>query len=161
MKYAILENSIVKNIAIALAPIADNWVESGLADIGDIYNPETGEFLKPAKPINELREDKRNELKAIRDNYCSQPIDGIQVARTEDRENIQGAIAGFDSLYPQGVAGWIGVDNTIKMITKAQLESVASQYIQRKAIAFQHYGELLAALNTTEEISAISWGLAP
>lgn len=40
MKYAIIENGVVANIALADSPLADNWVEdpSGAAQIGGAYD---------------------------------------------------------------------------------------------------------------------------
>ena len=45
MKYAIIENGVVSNIAVADAPLADNWIASDSAQIGDEYN--NGQFLTP------------------------------------------------------------------------------------------------------------------
>lgn len=45
MKYAIVENNAVVNLAVANAPLADNWIESDTAAIGDTY--ENGQFIKP------------------------------------------------------------------------------------------------------------------
>ena len=45
MRYAIVENDIVINVAISEHPLADNWIESDGAQIGDIY--ADGEFLPP------------------------------------------------------------------------------------------------------------------
>lgn len=38
MKYAIIENGIVINVAEALEPLGANWVQSDTASIGDAYN---------------------------------------------------------------------------------------------------------------------------
>lgn len=51
MKYAIIENGIVTNIALADAPLADNWIASEVARIGDKY--ENGQFVTPP-PNTEL-----------------------------------------------------------------------------------------------------------
>lgn len=48
MKYAIIENNTVINVAVADAPLADNWIASEVATIGDTY--ENGEFIKPQPP---------------------------------------------------------------------------------------------------------------
>lgn len=48
MKYAIIENGVVANIAKADAPLADNWIEaSGNVNIGDLWD---GESFTPAPP---------------------------------------------------------------------------------------------------------------
>ena len=48
MKYAIIENGIVTNVALAAGPMAPNWVETDTAGIGWAY--ENGVFAAPAIP---------------------------------------------------------------------------------------------------------------
>ena len=48
MNYAIIENNIVVNVALSDAALADNWIASNTAAIGDRY--ENGEFIKPVVP---------------------------------------------------------------------------------------------------------------
>jgi hypothetical protein len=50
MKYAIIENGRVANIALADFPIESNWVLDNGANIGDLY--QDGQFL-PAPPDTE------------------------------------------------------------------------------------------------------------
>ena len=45
MKYAIIENNVVVNIAVADDPLAESWIASESAAIGDLY--EGGGFVKP------------------------------------------------------------------------------------------------------------------
>ena len=45
MKYAIIENGIVANIAVSNAPLVANWVDGSGAQIGDEY--VGGEFVRP------------------------------------------------------------------------------------------------------------------
>lgn len=47
MRFAIIEDNKVVNIAVADAPIADDWIETNTATIGQIY--ENGEFKDPPK----------------------------------------------------------------------------------------------------------------
>lgn len=48
MKYAIIENGVVVNVAVAEAPLAENWISSASAAIGDTY--EGGSFVRPPDP---------------------------------------------------------------------------------------------------------------
>lgn len=48
MKYAIIENGIVTNVALAGGPIAPNWVETDTAGIGWTYS--NGVFAAPVIP---------------------------------------------------------------------------------------------------------------
>jgi hypothetical protein len=45
MKYAIIQNGFVTNVAVAEAPLEDNWIASEVAAIGDSYID--GQFVKP------------------------------------------------------------------------------------------------------------------
>ena len=48
MKYAIITNGTVVNIAVADAPLFDNWIPADGAGIGDTWDGET--FTPPAPP---------------------------------------------------------------------------------------------------------------
>lgn len=48
MKYAIIEDGKVVNIAVADTPLADNWIEAGAAKIGDLWDGQS--FTSPPKP---------------------------------------------------------------------------------------------------------------
>ena len=44
MKYAIVEDGKVVNLAVSEEPLAENWIASDTAGIGDLY--QVGEFIK-------------------------------------------------------------------------------------------------------------------
>lgn len=48
MKFAIIENNTVVNVAVSDEPLADNWIASEVAAIGDTY--QNGEFIRPLPP---------------------------------------------------------------------------------------------------------------
>lgn len=48
MNYAIVENGVVVNIAVADQALASNWIQSDTAAIGDLYS--NGVFTKPPAP---------------------------------------------------------------------------------------------------------------
>lgn len=52
MRYAIIENNTVVNVAVADQPLADNWIEAGSAAIGDTY--DNGQFSKPVPVVDPL-----------------------------------------------------------------------------------------------------------
>ena len=63
MKYAIIENGKVVNVAEASEPLADNWILSATAAIGDTY--ENGQFVTSIPDVDaEARKvrDERNKL---------------------------------------------------------------------------------------------------
>lgn len=55
MRYAIIENNIVVNIAVADAPLANNWIDASTANIGDIWNGTN--FLPPTIDLDTLKTD--------------------------------------------------------------------------------------------------------
>jgi len=80
MRYAIIENGKVANIAVADFPIEPNWVLDNGANIGDLY--QDGQFL-PAPPDTEAEAAaarlKRNALLADSDwtQLADAPVDNL------------------------------------------------------------------------------------
>lgn len=65
MRYAIIEDGEVKNIAVSDTALHENWIASEVADIGDIYENET--FIKPKISIDLIRIELWERTKAERD----------------------------------------------------------------------------------------------
>lgn len=63
MKYAIIENGNVVNIAVAESPLAENWVEAGRAKIGDVWDG-TSFSPSPAGPptVEEVKAERDRRL---------------------------------------------------------------------------------------------------
>ena len=104
--------------------------------------------------LDDLREIKRTELKAQRDAIIDAPINNVQVARIEDRENVQGYLM-YESEEP---IEWVMADNTTQSLMLSDLQAVQSTYISRKRLAYEAYNVAVDQLNnaTTEaEIEAI------
>lgn len=47
-RYAVVDDGVVTNVAVAYEPLFPNWIESDTASIGDLYI--NGEFVKPTPP---------------------------------------------------------------------------------------------------------------
>ena len=65
MKFAIIENTKVVNIALADTPLESNWVSCDTAEIGDLY--ENGEFNTPVLTESvaaDARQERNNLLAA-------------------------------------------------------------------------------------------------
>lgn len=45
-RYAIIENGVVVNVTVSESALAPNWIQSDIADIGDLYID--GQIVKPA-----------------------------------------------------------------------------------------------------------------
>lgn len=78
------------------------------------------------------------DLKAKRDDDIYKPLNGFDVDEKALR-NIQEVVANFERGYPNGKAMWIMADNSVKEVTKAELESVLEQFLLRKLAIFQEY----------------------
>jgi len=122
-------------------------------------NVVTATYQVAPKPLSQVKEEKRSAFKALRDEEIAEPINGVQVGRLEDRENIEGAISRFETIAPDGV-NWIMVDNSVVVLTKQDLQNVADEYAIRKAQIFNKYGTLSSALDkaeTIDEVLAVEW----
>ena len=101
--------------------------------------------------LEDRREQQRQLLKRERIERTSAPINNVQVATPEDRENVQWAASNVESI------DWIMADNTIQTLTAAELQSVISQYPLRKMELFAVYAGLLAQLAESDEPELIVW----
>ena len=85
MRFAIIEDGKVINVAVSEEPLADNWIASETAEIGDLY--EDGEFMPAPEPEPDyeaqwaLVRAKRNRLLAASDwtQLPDSPISNIQM----------------------------------------------------------------------------------
>lgn len=77
MKFAIIENNAVINVAVADEPLAENWIASDVAAIGDTY--ENGEFIKPVPVVDplEYQRDRASEYPPMTD-YLDGIVKGDQ-----------------------------------------------------------------------------------
>ena len=97
---------------------------------------QTLEYLS----LHQCKEIALMDIKAKREQSASEPINNIQVAALQDRENIQGSIEYFDMLYQgKGTITWTMADNTEQDLSLKDLQGVLDSYIIRKAQAFAEY----------------------
>jgi hypothetical protein len=109
------------------------------------------QYTAPELTLEQRRERQRQMLKQERIERTSQPINNVQVATPEDRENVQWAASSVESI------DWIMADNTIQALTAADLQAVISQYPLRKMDLFSVYAGLLAQLAESDEPELIVW----
>ena len=108
--------------------------------------------------LDQRRERKRQQLKIDRTELIQSPIDGIQVATADDRENISGAVEDWTTLYGQlETIGWILVDNTTRAVSKEDLEEVIAAYKIRKRDSFAIYAGLLDQLYESDDPESVEW----
>ena len=97
---------------------------------------QTLEYLS----LYQCKETALSDIKAKREQSASDPINNIQVATLQDRENIQGSIEYFDMLSQgKGTITWTMADNTEQELSLQDLQGVLDAYIIRKAQAFAEY----------------------
>ena len=92
------------------------------------------------KPTYECKDIALSTIKTKREKSIIKPINNIQVATLQDRENIQGSIEYFDMLSQgKGTITWTMADNTEQDLSLQDLQGVLDSYIIRKAQAFAEY----------------------
>src|SRR5690554_855394 len=109
------------------------------------------QYTAPEPTLEQRRERQRQMLKMERIERVSAPINNVQVATPEDRENVQWAASNVESV------DWIMADNTVQMLTAADLQAVISQYPLRKMELFGVYADLLRQLETTDDPESVVW----
>ena len=111
------------------------------------------------KPIYDCKEIALSDIKAKREESINEPINNIQVATLQDRENIQGSIDYFETLSQgKGTITWTMSDNTEQDLSLEDLKGALDAYVIRKAQAFAEYQtkkQLIENATTVEEIEAI------
>lgn len=97
---------------------------------------QTLEYL----PLYQCKETALSDIKVKREQSASEPINNVQVATLQDRENIQGSIEYFNILSQgKGTITWTIADNTEQELSLQDLQGVLDTYVIRKAQAFAEY----------------------
>ena len=111
------------------------------------------------KHIYECKEIALSIIKTKREESIIEPINNIQVATSQDRENIQGSIEYFEMLSQgKGTIAWTMEDNTEQDLSLEDLKGALDSYIIRKSQAFSDYQtkkQLIEDATTVEEIEDI------
>ena len=111
------------------------------------------------KPVYECKEIALNTIKTKREESIVEPINNIQVATLQDRENMQGSIEYFEILSQgNGRITWTMNDNREQDLTVEDLKDALDAYVIRKAQIFVEYQtkkQLIENAETAEEIEAI------
>ena len=111
------------------------------------------------KPVYECKEIALDTIKTKREESTVEPINNIQVATLQDRENMQGSIEYFEILSQgNGRITWTMNDNREQDLTVEDLKDALDAYIIRKAQIFVEYQtkkQLIENAETAEEIEAI------
>ena len=118
-------------------------------------NPPDGWTVYAPEPalltLEQRRENQRQSLKQQRIGLVSAPINNVQVAKPDDRENVQWAAANVQTI------DWIMADNTIQTLTASELQAVIDTYPLRKMQLFSIYAGLLQQLQSSDNPESITW----
>ena len=91
-------------------------------------------------PLYQSKETALDNIKTKREESIIEPINNIQVATLQDRENMQGSIEYFEILSQgNGRITWTMNDNREQDLTVEDLKGALDTYIVRKAQAFAEY----------------------
>ena len=97
---------------------------------------QTLEYLS----LYQCKETALSDIKAKREQSASEPINNIQVATLQDRENIQGSIEYFEILSQgKGEITWTMADNIEQDLSLEELKGALDAYVIRKAQIFAEY----------------------
>lgn len=150
-EYGYLKINIVRAIPTIYKKAVDGEIEliNGVPTI-----TQTLEY----KSFFQAKDELLVKIKQQREDYIIEPINNVQVAKLEDRENIQGAMQYFGVLAEGTTITWTMADNTEDNLTLQDLKSILELYITRKAQAFINYQNKkveIEACTTIEELEAI------
>ena len=135
----------------ALAAVLDSEIEviNGIPTIN-----QTLEYL----PLYECKEIALSIIKTKREESIIEPINNIQVATLQDRDNIQGSIEYFELLSQgKGTIAWTMANNIEQDLSLEDLKGALDAYVIRKAQSFAEYQtkkQLIENSETAEEIEA-------
>lgn len=156
MKYAIIENGKVTNLARADAPLAENWIDAASAKIGDTWDGES--FTTPAPPVptaEELLAATRAAYIAAMSVISADYPDEEREGWAEQTAAAQEVIAGgqndlIDALSaPRGIAA-LDMANII-MAKRAQYQAVYGAMTAN----LHRLDALISAAVTVEDLAAI------
>lgn len=157
-EYGYLKINIVRAIPTIYKKAVDGEIEviNGVPTI-----TQTLEY----KSFFQVKDELLVKIKQQREDYIVEPINNVQVAKLEDRENIQGSIQYFDTLSQNGTTiKWTMADNTEADLTLQDLQNALDSYILRKGQVFATYQfdkARIEVCETVEELEALKLATAP
>lgn len=168
-KFAVVEDGVVVNIAVAVAPLDERWVpfQEGCL-IGMTWDGESF-AVPPVTPevLAELKSQKneqinRARLKANRTTFTHGGKDfACDELSRSDIDGINGYVSLVGDLPPGWPGGWKAADNT--MFAIPDVPAWGAFYASMVAAGNANFAKaqvlkaLLAAATTPEQVAAISW----
>lgn len=154
--YAIVQDGRVINRALSIAPMADDWIESDTAAVGDLYDADTGTFSKPVIPVT-----REGLLQAVTDKRWEVMTGGIELpggisvgTSIDDQNRITSVVANAelaglsdeDYVDFKAASGWV-------LVTIGQIKAIAGsigQFVQACYTAERAHYDDIGALDDTE-----------
>lgn len=152
-RYAIVENNHVTNIAEADYPVAENWMPSNDASIGDLF--VDGLFVPSELSIEDARSRKIEELKQDYYFVTTQPIEfnGFTWAASKEDQDLLVSVLAVGSV-PQGMY-WRDLTKTARPMTYSDLQALANAILARSLIKDTNLMNKLQAVDQAETIEAV------
>jgi len=154
MKYAIIQNSLVVNIAVSQSPLANNWIPAQSAKIGDSWD---GNVFAPVLPsVDVAKAEKLAALLAKSTDVAEEDLTVDGVTFTTDNESVADITTALsvmgrnpnDSIDFRGKSGWA-------LANKASLQGMQNAvWVRRKAVNAntKTHEDAIALLTTAQEV---------
>lgn len=116
--------------------------------------------LEDTRSLNGFKDAKRAEINDIRNNLELQPVEWSGSEFDSDRDSIIRIIAAINMLKDTETIEWTLADNTIRVMTKADLESLMSAIGVRSSALHARARSLKSAVDSAqsaEELNQITW----
>ena len=127
-----------------------------IVDKGDYY--EAVEI--PPPPLYEIKETKKEELKAIRNQLEIEPLQVGELIFDVDKDSLMRINACQQVLHGAMVQNWTMADNTVRPITAEIIKELYKALAYRSNLLHEKYNKLKEKLmncKTEEEVGAIEW----
>lgn len=167
VKYAIVIDDNTKVCNVGIGTDTDFYKSIGMVDMEVEQGYDGQWYVKgyaPNQPLDELKQAKINDFKAIRDSEEVKPIEyngNLFDYDEKARDRINSAIIALDVMGAGKTIEWTLADNTNVTVTANDLRGVIANVAVRSNQLHVKYRELkeqVEACTNKEELDNIQWG---
>lgn len=167
VKYAIVIDDNTKVCNVGIGTDTDFYKSIGMVDMEVEQGYDGQWYVKgyaPNQPLDELKEQKINEFKSIRDAEEVKPIEyngNLFDYDDKARDRINSAIIALDLMGENATIEWTTATNTNVTVTANDLRGVIANVAVRSNQLHVKYRELkeqVEACTNKEELDNIQWG---
>lgn len=159
MKFAIIENGVVVNIAKSDSALDDNWIQSDSAKIGDLYDGDS--FTPKPKELSEAKREKKVKMNSEYSNAIHADIDHNSITWKGDPE-AQRLMAAVLAPGDDGeLMHWRNATGSKhEMLSYADIRAIALKIRKRGFECDAKLQDKLALIenaSTVSEVESITW----